>query len=140
MAAGEGTCAGAYYPLWIVRSNEHSADATGADRCLNEEEFHLLEFKGDKQPVGPYPKMSDFTDRVIPFFKGDILYLFSDGFSDQFGGEEGKKFMSARVKKELLKRAGVELHEQELEIDELYERWKGSQEQVDDVCMIAVKL
>lgn len=140
MTAREVTFAGANNPLWIVRSNEHYSDAVGADRCLNEEKFHLLEFKGDKQPVGPYPKMSDFTDRVIPFFKGDILYLFSDGFSDQFGGEEGKKFMSSRVKKELLKCAGVDLKEQELDIDELYERWKGSQEQVDDVCMIAIKL
>lgn len=132
--------AGANNPLWVVRSNEHKQEAIDADRRLEAETHHLLEFKGDKQPVGPYPRMKDFTDREIHCFKGDILYLFSDGFSDQFGGQDGKKFMSARLKKELLKRCQVELHQQEAQIDAMYENWRINHEQVDDVCMIAIKL
>lgn len=137
---GKVIFAGANNPLWVIRNNDVFSETTGADRFLKGETHHLLEFKGDKQPVGPYPEMLDFTDREIIFHKGDILYLFSDGFSDQFGGEEGKKFMSARVKKELLERSEVELHEQEAQVDALYENWKGDHEQVDDVCMIAIKL
>ncbi|MDG1332979.1 MAG: SpoIIE family protein phosphatase [Crocinitomicaceae bacterium] len=132
--------AGANNPLWIVRSNDHFSESTEVDRILEGTSHHLLEFKGDKQPVGPYPEMKDFTDRTVSYFEGDTLYLFSDGFSDQFGGEKGKKFMSARLKKELLTRCGVLLPTQEAEIDQLYENWKGGEEQVDDVCMIAVKL
>ncbi|MFK7783498.1 MAG: SpoIIE family protein phosphatase [Crocinitomicaceae bacterium] len=132
--------AGANNPLWIVRSNDHLMEANDADRTLNGASHHLLEYKGDKQPVGPYPEMKDFTDREVDVFQGDILYMFSDGFSDQFGGEADKKFRSGRLKKELLSRSSIELHEQEVLIDNLYENWKGENEQVDDVCMIAVRL
>ncbi|MCJ8291733.1 MAG: SpoIIE family protein phosphatase [Flavobacteriales bacterium] len=138
--SGSVIFAGANNPLWIVRNNELLNESSEADKLLNGTTHHLIEFKGDKQPIGPYPKMEDFTDRTIRIFEGDTLYLFSDGFADQFGGEKGKKFMTARLKKELLKRCNVELRTQEIEIDELFENWKGDQEQVDDVCMIAVKL
>ncbi len=137
---GKVVFAGANNPLWVVRRNEYKSESTGADRILEGETHHLLEFKGDKQPVGPYPIMNEFTDREIQLCQDDILYLFSDGFSDQFGGEEGKKFMSARLKKELLKRSGVALHQQETQIDAIYENWRINHEQVDDVCMIAIKL
>jgi serine phosphatase RsbU (regulator of sigma subunit) len=139
-AARKVVFAGANNPLWIIRSNDQLSESTGADRVLNGTTHHLLEFKGDKQPVGPYPEMKDFTDRTVDFLEGDLLYLFSDGFSDQFGGEAGKKFMSGRLKKELLSRSSIELHEQEVLVDNLYENWKGDNEQVDDVCMIAVRL
>jgi serine phosphatase RsbU (regulator of sigma subunit) len=132
--------AGANNPLWIVRSNDHLSESIEVDKVLTGTTHHLLEFKGDKQPVGPYPKMKDFTDRTISYYEGDTLYLFSDGFADQFGGEAGKKFMTARLKNELLVRCSIRLQIQETEIDQLYESWKGDEEQVDDVCTIAVKL
>ena len=131
---------GANNPLWIIRKNKGLDESGSADKILNGETHHLLEFKGDKQPVGPYPKMEDFTDRTIQIFEGDMLYLFSDGFADQFGGELGKKFMTARLKKELLNRCTNTLKTQELNIEKLFEDWKGDHEQVDDVCMIALKL
>lgn len=131
---------GANNPLWIIRKNKGLDESGSADKILNGETHHLLEFKGDKQPVGPYPKMEDFTDRTIQIFEGDMLYLFSDGFADQFGGEQGKKFMTARLKKELLNRCTNTLKTQELNIEKLFEDWKGDHEQVDDVCMIALKL
>lgn len=139
-AAGTVVFSGANNPLWIVRDNLRLEESKEADKLLKGATHHLLEFKGDKQPVGPYPKMEDFTDRTIRIFDGDTLYLFSDGFADQFGGEEGKKFMSARLKKEVLRCSVAELNMQETEIDALFENWKGDQEQVDDVCMIAVKI
>lgn len=139
-AKGTVTFAGANNPLWIVRDNLRMDESMAADKVLKGVTHHLLEFKGDKQPVGPYPKMKDFTDRTITIFEGDTLYLFSDGFADQFGGEEGKKFMSARLKKETLRCSVADLNTQEAEIEALFENWKGDQEQVDDVCMIAVKI
>lgn len=139
-ASGTVTFAGANNPLWIVRDNLRLSESKEADKVLKGVTHHLMEFKGDKQPVGPYPVLEDFTDRTISIFEGDTLYLFSDGFADQFGGEEGKKFMSARLKKEVLRCSVADLNTQEAEIDALFENWKGDQEQVDDVCLIAVKI
>lgn len=132
--------AGANNSLWLIRENAHADQSNGEDKRTDGLTHHLLEFKGDKQPVGPYPKMKEFTDRTISFCEGDILYMLSDGFADQFGGEEGRKLMSAQLKKDLLRLSELILSRQEAEVDSLFENWKGEYEQVDDVCMIAVKI
>ncbi len=62
----------------------------------------LLEFKGDKQPVGYYSIMKPFKQQEIIAKKGDMLYMFTDGYADQFGGENGKKFMAKQLKRNLL--------------------------------------
>lgn len=131
---------GANNPLWIVRRNELLAKDIGLDRITAGESHSLLEYKGNKQPVGPFPMMNDFTDEQIDIYEGDVLYLFSDGFSDQFGGKEGKKFMTSRLKMALLKRCEMPLSDQETDIEQLFMKWKGELDQVDDVCMIAVKI
>lgn len=114
--------AGANNPLWLIRGGE------------------LTAYKADKQPIGKYPDSLAFTNHKIKAQKGDVLYLFSDGFADQFGGEKGKKYMSARFKRFLLSIHQLPMWEQQHKIKEEFEAWKGIQEQLDDICVIGIQI
>ncbi len=115
---------GANRPLWIVRENK------------------LLETKGDKQPIGgleaDYRK--PFTNHKIKLQNGDCVYMFTDGFADQFGGDKGKKFMVRNFEKLLLRISSKPMKEQQDIIRENYDKWKGANEQVDDVLVIGMKI
>jgi serine phosphatase RsbU (regulator of sigma subunit) len=119
--------AGANNPLWIIRKNM-------------EGEPELIEIKPDKQPIGKYAENKPFTTHSMELQKGDILYIFTDGYADQFGGEQGKKFKSATFKKLLISLFDQPMDKQKKEIEENFENWKGSIEQVDDVCVIGVRV
>lgn len=115
--------AGANNPLWIMRNKE------------------IIEIGADKQPVGYLieDKSHPFTMHEIALQKGDTVYTFTDGYADQFGGEQGKKYKYKRFR-ELLKSVESEaLKKQKEIIEEAFETWKGNHEQVDDVCIIGVK-
>lgn len=115
---------GAHNPLWLIRK--------GA--------VEVEEIKGNKQPVGNFSHSVPFTSHTIETNSGDSLYIFSDGFVDQFGGEQGKKFKASNLKKLLLSIQHLEIADQKQAIEEAFEQWKGSTEQIDDVCLIGVKL
>jgi len=72
--------------------------------------------------------------------KGDTIYLFSDGYVDQFGGEKGKKFKIQALRNLLLTIQSKSMKEQKLIIENNFEKWKGKLEQVDDVCVIGVRI
>lgn len=114
--------AGANNPLWILRNGE------------------LLETKADKQPIGKHSVMNPFTTHVVELQAGDTIYVFSDGFADQFGGDAGKKYKSGRFKKLLaeLQKHSMEKQRQLL-VDE-FTLWMGDLEQIDDVCVIGVQV
>jgi serine phosphatase RsbU (regulator of sigma subunit) len=115
--------AGANNPLWIIRRGQ------------------LIEYKGDKRPVGFYTgKGLPFTNHSIELQKGDTLYIFTDGFADQFGGPEGKKFKYARLKELLLSIQHSTMKEQESILLKTFRDWQGKLEQVDDVCIIGVRI
>lgn len=114
--------AGAYNPLWIIRDGK------------------LLETKADKQPIGKFTVDRSFITHNIDLQKGDTLYLFSDGFADQFGGEKGKKFKTGAMKKMFVEIQNFSLEEQKSKIDETFRSWKGDLEQVDDVCILGVRV
>lgn len=114
--------AGAYNPLWIVRNGE------------------ILETKGTKQAVGVVDQPVPFTTHTLELLPGDALYIFSDGFVDQFGGEKGKKFKARALRELLLSIQSLPMPEQRSRIDQTFETWKGELEQVDDVCFIGVKV
>ncbi|MES2286391.1 MAG: tetratricopeptide repeat protein [Bacteroidota bacterium] len=114
--------AAANNPLWLVRNGE------------------LIEFKADKMPVGKYnEKMDPFTLQTIELQKGDVIYTSTDGFADQFGGN-GKKLMKKKFKEELLKIQDQPMKEQHGYLNDFFEHWKGSSEQVDDVCVIGIRI
>lgn len=94
----------------------------------------------DKMPVGKDEKTASFTLQSLQGKKGDILYLFTDGYADQFGGAKGKKFRYKQLEEVLRKINQLPLNEQKEILDKTFEEWKGSLEQVDDVLIIGIKL
>lgn len=101
---------------------------------------NFMEFKSDKQPVGFYSNMKPFTQQEIIAKKGDIIYLGTDGYADQFGGEKGKKYMSKQLKKVLSSIHTMPLGEQQKILNQEFNGWKGDLDQVDDVTVIAIKI
>ena len=118
--------AGAFNPLYMIREGE------------------LIVITGDRMPIGIYEHETNkklFTNKKLELKKGDILYLFSDGYPDQFGGSRGKKFMIGRFKKVLLKIYPMPMQEQKKFLDETIERWRdGVSEQIDDILVMGVKI
>ena len=100
----------------------------------------LLEFKGDKQPVGYYSIMKPFTQQEIIAKRGDMLYMFTDGYADQFGGENGKKFMAKQLKRNLLNLVEIPTSEQKQRLNSSFIQWQGDLEQVDDVTVVGIKI
>jgi serine phosphatase RsbU (regulator of sigma subunit)/Tfp pilus assembly protein PilF len=101
----------------------------------------LLEFKADKMPVGKHDKEQvPFTLQSVQLQKGDVIYTLTDGFPDQFGGEKGKKYMIKNLKELFLTIAHLPMNEQEQKLNEEFTTWKGINEQIDDVCIIGVRL
>lgn len=100
------------------------------------------EIKGDKFPVGAFIEESikKFATHTLNVSKGDMLYIFSDGYADQFGGPKGKKFKYKRMR-DLMARIYTQSPEtQEKIMDDEFIKWKGNNEQVDDVCIIGIRI
>jgi len=114
--------AGANNPLWMIRKGE------------------LTETKGDKQPIGKYAEGKQFTNHRVELQDGDALYVFSDGYADQFGGPQGKKYKYKPFRELLLSIQDEPMEEQRTIIDQAFETWKGDLEQIDDVCVIGVRI
>lgn len=115
--------AGAYNPLYLVRNNE------------------LTEIKADKMPIGIHSVRTDsFTNNEIQVHKGDSLYIFSDGYIDQFGGEKGKKFMAGQFKKVLEDIHLKDFSEQAEILSQTLKQWKGNIDQIDDILVIGLKI
>ena len=116
--------AGANRPLWLVRNQE------------------LVSYATDKMPVGglQIEDRQPFSKQSIELFKGDRLYLFTDGYADQFGGELGKKFMTKNMKTLLSETSTLSPREQSIQIEQAFHNWKGDLEQVDDVLVIGLQV
>jgi serine phosphatase RsbU (regulator of sigma subunit)/tetratricopeptide (TPR) repeat protein len=114
--------AGAHNPLWIIRNGT------------------IIETKANKLPIGQFDNPEPYTTHSFDLEKGDAIYIFSDGYVDQFGGEKGKKFKSIAFRELLLSIQDKAMEEQKTIIDESFESWRGDLEQIDDVCVIGVKI
>lgn len=116
--------AGANRPLWIIRNNT------------------IIIYPANKFPIGGLQILHDdnFTNHEIKLEANDTIYIFSDGFADQFGGQLGKKFMTKRFKNELLSIQHLNMQQQENHLKKLFEDWKGNNEQVDDVLVIGIRI
>jgi serine phosphatase RsbU (regulator of sigma subunit) len=130
---------GAYNPLWIIRENVKNTKELSKFNLIEEGEKTLIEIKSDKQPIGYSYEPKPFKTEIFQLEPSDVIYLFSDGFADQFGGHKeeiikkgGKKFKSVNFKKLLLSLSHKELKEQKFIVEETFETWKGDLEQVDD--------
>ena len=115
--------AGANRPVWIIRNND------------------LIEQKPDKLSIAGYTEYDQqYTNRSIQLEKGDSVYVFTDGIVDQFGGPDGKKFMSKRLKELLIEINKKPMAEQELVLKGAIENWQGKLEQIDDILVLGMKI
>lgn len=109
-------------PLWLLRNGE------------------LKIFKPDKMPVGKHHgEQKPFTLQTLGLRKGDTVYLLTDGYADQFGGEKGKKFKYQQLQELLVQNGTKSMEEQKELLDNTIEKWRGSLEQVDDILLIGIK-
>jgi len=116
--------AGAHNPLWIIRKG------TG----------EIEEIKANKQPIGKFDNPQPYDTHSVDLESGDSIYIFSDGFADQFGGEKGKKFKARSMRKLFLSMQDLSMQEQKIRIHKVFENWRGELEQVDDVCVIGLRV
>ncbi len=101
----------------------------------------LLICKADKMPVGKgHDDSISFTFNEIALEKGDVIYTFTDGYADQFGGDKGKKFKYKQLENILMSICGLSMKEQSSILNQKFEDWKGSLDQVDDVLIIGIKI
>jgi len=114
--------AGANNPLWLLRNKE------------------LIEIKGDKQPVGKFDLAKPFETHDVQLESSDQIYLFSDGLIDQFGGDKGKKFKAKALRELLLENAHKSMAEQKIIIQSSFTKWMGDLEQVDDICLLGIRI
>lgn len=113
---------GANNQLWYIRNKE------------------LLEIKPDKQPIGKTEDPKPFTAHMIDVQSGDIIYLMTDGYADQFGGKQGKKFKYKQLQQVLINILELSLEEQLSHLDKCLHDWKGDLEQVDDITIIGIRI
>jgi serine phosphatase RsbU (regulator of sigma subunit) len=131
------TFAGAQNPVWIVRDEKTEIHPDFKTEVIAGK--NLISLKGDKQPIGRYLESKPFTSKHIQLLENDLIYLFSDGYVDQFGGEKGKKFKASNFKELVVNLANRNLSEHKEALNKTFEDWKGSLEQVDDVCIMGLR-
>ena len=98
----------------------------------------MIELTADKQPVGVFEHETDFTQQYIQLEKGDVIYLFSDGYADQFGGAHEKKLKYKPFRDLLISVSHLPMNEQKEKLANFFEAWKGTHEQTDDVCVLGI--
>ena len=137
--------AGANNPLYIVRKKQKGEEVSilpdsATLSHTNKSGIELHEIKADKQPIGKYDYRTAFTSHTIQLIEGDSLYIFSDGFADQFGGKKGKKFMYKPFKRLITDLSELKMRAQEKKLFYAFDDWKGELEQIDDVCVMGVRI
>jgi ligand-binding sensor domain-containing protein/serine phosphatase RsbU (regulator of sigma subunit) len=121
-STGKLTFSGANNPLYLFSNGQ------------------LQEFKTNAQPIGAYGDvLHPFTEAAIDIAAGDVIYLFTDGYPDQFGGEKGKKYLYSRFKTLLSTIHSQPMHIQNAKMDEELKSWMGANEQVDDILVMGVR-
>ncbi len=125
-------CASANNPIWVIRNVSSSAV---------ENKHELIEIKADRLPIGKHDRDKEpFTLHTLNLQKGDVVYTLTDGFPDQFGGANGKKFKHKQLQNLLLAMANEPMETQKQKLNDVFDNWKGNLEQVDDVCLIGVRV
>ena len=133
--------AGAHNPLYLIRNSSQLAGTEAELKAsLVVNDSHLFELKGDKQPIGVHWEEKKFTNHRVRLMDHDTLYVFSDGFVDQFGGEQRKKYKSKRFKELLLSFQKESMDKQKQLLEDALESWSGDIDQIDDVCIIGLRM
>lgn len=120
--------AGAYNPLYLIR--KHTDNNT----------YELIQKKANRQPIGIHIAEKDFTSHYLKLQPNDSIYIFSDGYIDQIGGENDKKFMTKRFKRLLLNSQHLNMKQQKQALEKAFIDWKGAHRQLDDILVIGIRL
>lgn len=134
--------AGAYNSLYLIRKSHVKAPDIPDMKVMEGEpgnDYTLYDIPADRMPVAFYDRMDKFTTNEFTIEEGDQLYLYTDGYADQFGGEKGKKLKYIPFKKMILENAGLQMDEQNRVLTRSLEEWQGAFDQIDDICVIGVK-
>ena len=115
--------AGAYNPLWLIKKNAQT----------------ITEYAPNREPIGNYVYCKDYVTHEMLLEEGDTIYIFTDGFTDQFGGIFNKKYKSVQLRKFLLSIQDHTMDEQRHLIKKEFNHWKGEEEQIDDICFIGMR-
>ncbi len=121
-STGQIYWSGANNPLWYICNRE------------------LKSITANKQPIGKHDNRKPFVSHRLNLLPGTIFYLFTDGYADQFGGARGKKFKYKQLEEKLMAISGNSMEDQKDTLDKTFTEWKGKLEQVDDVCIIGIKI
>ncbi|MGZ6540351.1 MAG: PP2C family protein-serine/threonine phosphatase, partial [Bacteroidia bacterium] len=113
---------GANNPLWIIRNKG------------------MIEYKPNKQPIGKVDAPAPFNTHTIQLQKNDIIYIFTDGYADQFGGEKGKKYKLSSLQELFLSNCSLSMPEQLKAVSEALKNWQGNIDQVDDILVMGIKI
>jgi tetratricopeptide (TPR) repeat protein len=140
--------AGANNPLWIVskRRNANRYILKNNVRTILEPKLfvndtYLYEIKGNPVAIGTAIKRKQIYDNyTIELKEGESVYIFTDGFADQFGGTENKKYMYRRLREKIISIYNEPINNQKQLLEQEFEEWRGKNEQVDDICLIGVRI
>lgn len=135
--------AGAYNSLYLIRDKSIPAPEYPDLRIVESDDAKdlvLYDIPADKMPIAHFDRMDKFNTREFSFHKNDLFYLFTDGFADQFGGVKGKKFMYKPFKRLILSNASKKLAKQQEIFSKTLDDWMGDYEQIDDICVLGLKI
>ncbi len=132
---------GANNPLWVIEKGTTQLSENKKIRKNIIDDYSISDIRGDRQPIGLYSQMSPFTQVEFTLNKGAKLYMSSDGYIDQFGGPNGKKLKSPKLKKWLIEQQEISSMEEHVKLlKQLHLDWRGNFEQIDDICVLGIKL
>lgn len=145
--------AGAFNPMYILRNkkielpkkiiSQNEQKIRLFDKKHNESNFNLYEIKADLQPIGIYHVERPFTNIEINVFENDRIYIFSDGYIDQFGGKNKQKYQSLNFKKKILQIQKLNMNNQKEELNDEYKKWTSGKikyKQLDDILIMGLKI
>ncbi len=138
--------AGANNSLYVITNSElgitnnRIIENDSSKSKIQNSKLRFYEVKPDKMPIAIYYKMTSFNTTEILLHPNDQIYLFSDGYADQFGGEKGKKFKYQPFKNILIGNANKPMHQQKEALEKAFDSWKHDYEQIDDVTVVGIKI
>jgi len=134
--------AGAQNALYIVRKNQINLkeNEMTLEPILQNIDYSLYKIKADKHSIGASEETYHFSNHELNIEKGDAIYIFSDGFADQFGGPSAKKFKYGPFRQLLLGIQDKSMEEQKVILEKTFDDWKGNLEQVDDICVMGIRI